>query len=124
MEDVTLDRVDKIIVSSDKFHNEISTLNYLKFGLLSLAGNTREIELELNKNSGLVFSFGTHMGVGLDARKTAILACFYHWYANSIYNYVRLIRYAQGINENLGIIINPYRRNKNRKNKILQRLFE
>lgn len=99
MGNIVIDHINNISADENSFHAELGTLNYLGVGLFSLAGNTRAIEKELNKVEGLVFNMGTHLGG--DVRRTAMIACFFHWFSNSIYNYVRLVRYIDGIN--LGI---------------------
>lgn len=100
MKNIIIDHVENISVDEDSFHAELGTLQYLGVGLFSLAGNLRAIEIELNKTEGLVFSTNTHSGG--DVRRTAMVACFFHWFINSLYNYVRLVRYIEGENKNMG----------------------
>lgn len=108
MKKIIIDHVNNIEADEKAFHNELITLRTLAVGLFSLAGNTRQIEIELNKIEGLQFNMGTHLGG--DARRTYMIACFFHWFANTVYNFARLVRYVDEINKGISFKTNEERK--------------
>lgn len=117
-----IDHLNNISIEEDDFHAECSTLKYLKFGIFSLAGNVRAMEIDLNKNDGLVFSMGTSMPT--DIRKSAILACFYHWFTNSICNYLRLVAYLEGISKGLKFLSDNSNKTKKQRDEYYRDYLE
>lgn len=93
---VTLDYIYPIqLADSDKRKrfNEIRSLDYLRVGLHRLYNEVSTIERErkarLREANLQVVSFGQH---SLEQRlHEDKICCYFHWYANSLCNYVRLI---------------------------------
>ncbi|MDO8618913.1 MAG: hypothetical protein Q7R49_03105 [Candidatus Daviesbacteria bacterium] len=110
-----IEHVNDISIEEEYFRTECSTLKYLKFGIFSLAGNVRAMEIDLNKNNGLVFSMGVSMPT--DIRKSAILACFYHWFTNSICNYLRLVAYLEGMSKGIKFLSDNSNKTKEQRDK-------
>lgn len=117
-----IDHLNNISIEEDNFHAECSTLKCLKFGIFSLAGNVRAMEIDLNKNDGLVFSMSPSMP--RDIRKSAILACFYHWFTNSICNYLRLVAYLEGISKDIKFLSDNSNKTKKQRDEYYRDYLE
>ena len=90
-----LDYVDNLELSDndrDKFHNELRSLSYLSVGLSYLAHQVRSVEkevLERLPESSSHFIYGD--APDLEGVPQDLVACSFHWYSVSAYNYVLLV---------------------------------
>jgi hypothetical protein len=84
---IKLDHINNIEVDLDKIPlGNPRALLYMPKGLYSLAYPIREKEIGMLKNKfGIVF-----MGLGF-YEDSDIMACQFHWFSTSLYNFVRLI---------------------------------
>jgi hypothetical protein len=96
MSQVTLDEVKKIGVQASEFKNELSTLEYLRYGLLQLEAQVRALEEVIRKEESeskrQITFFGSYPGISRETQ--LILPCLFHWYCVSLCNYARLVGYV------------------------------
>lgn len=96
-----VDTVQGSEISADQFHNEIGTLLSLFVGLEFLYNNVRNCEnLAVNSENGAAtaaFAANIESAFGLPAGSNHLLPCSYHWFGNSIVNFVRLFGYLKGM---------------------------
>lgn len=74
------------------YTNELNSLNYLAQGLGVLYSQTKKLEDQVSRSiaSGTnTFIFGNHPV--LQDVPMGLVACFFHWYAVSICNYVKMV---------------------------------
>jgi len=99
MPDLTLDCKVPINLQESKtpnFHGELQSLSYLSRGLFLLYGQTKKYEKIVldrrasREGSKILFSFGSNPP-GLEGIPQDLVACFFHWYAVSVCNYVWVV---------------------------------
>lgn len=99
MNHITLDYINNIIVVPEfstvkSFHS----LKILKYGLQTLASSVRYKETERYENP-------INFSIQFD-NKDILIACFFHWFANSLINYAGLIAFVDVMNKNMWAIEN------------------
>lgn len=93
MNSITLDYVNDIVLFPEfSTIKNCHALNSLKIGLLSLATTVRQEEV---KN----FTSSVGFAVNFDGRDN-IIACYFHWFAISLVNYVRLVGFIDVMQKN------------------------
>ena len=99
MDSLTVDQKSGVSVKVSDFHNEARTLDYLRFGLHTIALQIWDYEQTIRKReaqAGMTMTFfGDHPDV--DARVLHILPCLFHWYGVSLCNYTRLAGFVTGL---------------------------
>jgi len=90
-----IDHLDKLELSDDtagKYFNELHSLDYLAQGLRLLYENVQMLEAKISEVIGhdkQVFIFGNYPE--LSRIPQGLVACTFHWYAVTVYNYVRMV---------------------------------
>ena len=99
MSQVTLDAVKQIEVRTSEFPNELSTLKYLRYGLLQLAAQVSSLEEVIRKHESetkkQIIFFGDDPRISQERR--LILPCLFHWYGVSLCNYARLVGFVGSV---------------------------
>src|SRR5690349_14675190 len=84
MPTMTLDHIDNIVYDRDTHPLENpNALGFLSQGICSLAETTRKYESEIPEGITAFL---------LGSQKSQLVACYFHWFAISINNYLRLIK--------------------------------
>ncbi len=90
----TIDHVANLSIDTEAFANELSSLSTLKTGMIHLANLVLACELRRHRDDGVqVFSFGWTDPA--ERAEIETVTCAFHWFANSICNYARLIGFVQ-----------------------------
>lgn len=91
----------------------IFSIHDLKEGLLALGFGLRQYEIELKlQNKDTLHSGGwTYIG-GMPIPHSGQIVCQFHWYANTLVNYLRLIGFID-ITAKKNITLNDYKNEKN-----------
>lgn len=91
---VTLDHINNIVLASDELSTikNCHALNILKSGLWALATTVRLEEVR-KSTSPVVFELNF-------SGQNNLIACYFHWFANSLVNYVQLVGFIDGMNRN------------------------
>lgn len=104
---ICIDNIQPIYVSESDAVNELDTLVSLSTGLATLANQVAYLELPFQdyerthrkRVSFTGFGQSTPDGTGLTPEQERLLPCFFHWYGNSICNYVRLVGFLAGVDD-------------------------
>ena len=91
---VTLDYVNNIVLAPDELSTvkNCHALNILKSGLWALASTVRLEEVR---------KFTSPVNFEMDfGRQTNLIACYFHWFANSLVNYVQLVGFIDVMSRN------------------------
>ncbi len=81
---------------ANEFHGELQSLSYLTSGLFLLYHQTKKFEAKVlerraeRKGAPILFTYGSHPP-GMEDIPQDLVACFFHWYAVSICNFVWVV---------------------------------
>src|SRR5438309_7875877 len=95
------------------FHGEVQSLSYLTRGLFLLYGQTKKYEAKVLENRAkrngppILFSYGTNPP-GMEGIPQDLVACFFHWYAVSICNFVWIVGSIGSETSAIDLKINEY----------------
>lgn len=95
-----IDKIKNIIVDSDRYATEVTTMTNLRTGLIFLYNIVYPIEQEIvdkYEDRNIYFFGRSH---DLPNHIFEMLPCFYHWFGTSIVNYARLAGMIVGYEEN------------------------
>jgi hypothetical protein len=98
-----LDNIVRLEVDDDIAVNELTTLNQLFTGLQFLAGQVAETEApirtyeETNRKRVTFTGFGNLERFGIPSVYENLLTCQFHWFGNTLCNFVRLVGFVNGL---------------------------
>jgi hypothetical protein len=96
----TLDYTVPLEVESERYFNEIRTIQTLKVGLRWIAGTLKAPEgawEAQTKGKVNLVSFGLDVDGQPGSPQLDMVACFFHWFGVSLCNMVRLVGFVRGL---------------------------
>ena len=98
---------------ANEFHGELQSLSYLTSGLFLLHGQTKKYEAKVlerraqRKGPPILFSYGSNPP-GMEDVPQDLVACFFHWYAVSICNFVWVVGWIGSQIAAIDLTVNEY----------------
>jgi len=97
-----IDQKTCLDINERTFLNELTTLHVLHAGLQKLYLDVKEVEAPIvnyeleNRKKVTFFGFGNVERFGLPIEVEPLLTCYFHWFAVTVCNYVKLVGYLDG----------------------------